>query len=119
LSTPHAEPIAEFAADSPLEESGFEPSVPLMGYCGVFRERPSDPQNFAPVTAARVLREFVFSQSFCRHVGTKAESSAAARPNAVPGRGVLGVDPLQFRPVVVFTSFGPITAGSAAASETA
>jgi hypothetical protein len=28
LSTPHAEPIAEFAADSPLEEAGFEPSVP-------------------------------------------------------------------------------------------
>ena len=30
-------------------------------------------------------------------VKPKAELSAAARPNAGPGRGVLGVDPLQFR----------------------
>jgi hypothetical protein len=36
-----------------------------------------------------------------------------------PARGLLGVDPLQFRPVVVFTSFGPSTAGSTAALETA
>jgi hypothetical protein len=99
-----------------LEGDGFEPSVPLTGYCGVFRERPSDQQNFAPVPAARVLREFVFSQSFCRQGGTKAESSAAGRPNAGPGRGVVGVDPLQFRPVVVFTSFGPIMAGSSASA---
>jgi hypothetical protein len=36
-----------------------------------------------------------------------------------PGRGVPGVDPLQFPPAVVFTSFQPITAGSTAALETA
>ena len=42
-----------FARDSPVEGDGFEPSVPLMGYCGVFRERPSDQQYFAPVPAAR------------------------------------------------------------------
>jgi hypothetical protein len=28
-----------FALDSPLEGDGFEPSVPVTGYCGVFRER--------------------------------------------------------------------------------
>jgi hypothetical protein len=35
----HPEEV-RFASDSPLEGDGFEPSVPLTGYC-VFRERPS------------------------------------------------------------------------------
>ena len=47
------------------------------------------------------------------------KSSGEISAGQFPGRGVLGVDPLQFRPVVVFTSFQPITAGSTAASETA
>ena len=87
--------------DSPLEEDGFEPSVPLTGYPVFFAKDPLI--NFAPAPAARVLPESGSLQRFCRRVRRRLDDQLRYGRTPKP-QGVLGPDPLQFRLVGVFAS---------------
>jgi hypothetical protein len=98
--------IAEvrFAGDSPLEGDGFEPSVPLAGYCGVFRERPCDQQKFRTCTRGPGFAGICFLAELARfligtpHQATKTEAAGTRsrwclrlhRANGMPVRVGVG-----------------------------